>query len=64
MPADPAGLLSIDKIDVARDGKQIVYGYERITSDLYASTTSDPLSDALAPPLCCKLTLPFSLTSR
>ncbi len=35
VPADPAGLLSIDKIDVARDGKQIVYGYARITSDLY-----------------------------
>jgi eukaryotic-like serine/threonine-protein kinase len=35
VPADPAGLLSIDKIDIARDGKQIVYGYARITSDLY-----------------------------
>jgi hypothetical protein len=34
-PADPAGLLSIDMIDVTRDGKQIVYGYARITSDLY-----------------------------
>lgn len=35
VPADPAGLLSIDKIDITRDGKQIVYGYARITSDLY-----------------------------
>ena len=35
VPADPAGLLSIDKLDVARDGKQIVSGYARITSDLY-----------------------------
>jgi eukaryotic-like serine/threonine-protein kinase len=35
VPADPAGLLSIDTLDVARDGKQIVYGYARITSDLY-----------------------------
>jgi DNA-binding winged helix-turn-helix (wHTH) protein/WD40 repeat protein len=35
VPADPAGLLSIDKVDMTRDGRQIVYGYARITSDLY-----------------------------
>lgn len=56
MPADPAGVRSIDKIDVARDGEQIVYGN---ASDLYivdllrsvwltcfSSTTSELLSDA------------------
>jgi hypothetical protein len=35
VPSDPAGLLSIDRVEIGRDGKQIVYGYARITSDLY-----------------------------
>jgi hypothetical protein len=34
-PADPAGLLSIEDVEVARDGSQIVYSYARIMSDLY-----------------------------
>ena len=35
MPADPAGILEIENLSVSRDGAQIVYGYSRITSDLY-----------------------------
>jgi hypothetical protein len=34
-PSDPAGLLVIDDVQISRDGKQIAYGYVRLTSDLY-----------------------------
>ena len=35
VPADPAGILEIESVGVSRDGAEIVYGYSRITSDLY-----------------------------
>ena len=36
MPADPAGVISIDRIVVSRDGGSYAYSYQRITSsDLY-----------------------------
>ena len=34
-PADPAGLLAIEDVEVSRDGRQIVYSYARILSDLF-----------------------------
>ncbi len=34
-PADPAGVVSIENVEVARDGSRIVYGYSRIMSDLF-----------------------------
>jgi hypothetical protein len=42
VPADPAGLLSVDKILIARDEKTYIYGYARITSDLYLVSGLNP----------------------
>ena len=34
-PADPAGLVAIENIQVPRDGSRLLYGYSRILSDLF-----------------------------
>ena len=35
VPADTAGMLEIENVSVSRNGAEVVYGYARITSDLY-----------------------------